>query len=279
MTHHGRARARKFGDWAINALILVFALAPIAWGLSTSLKRTEKILELPPELIPSEPTLTHYIRLFFEGGISRYIANSLVVSAATVALCLSIGALGGYALARFQFRGKGLVMLIVVSVMSIPIASMIVPTYTLMAQLGLLNSRVGLVLIYTAYQLPMVVWLLYGYFQTIPRELENAAMIDGYSRLAAMRKVLLPLSGPGLVAAGLFVLVFAWNDFVVALVMTSEDAVRTLPVAIYFYLGFYGREWGPLTASAMISIVPVIGIFVVFQRYFMSGMTGGGVKG
>jgi len=135
------------------------------------------------------------------------------------------------------------------------------------------------VLLYTAYQLPLAVWVLYGYFRTIPTEYENAAMVDGYSRLAALRKVVLPLSAPGLIAAGLFTLTFAWNDFVVAVAMNSSDDARTLPVAIYTYLGFFGREWGPLTAAAMVSIVPVIAVFVIFQKYFLSGMTGGGVKG
>jgi ABC-type glycerol-3-phosphate transport system permease component len=125
----------------------------------------------------------------------------------------------------------------------------------------------------------MTVWILYGYFQTLPEALENAARIDGYGRLAVLRKVVLPLSWPGLIAAGLFVLTFAWNDFVVAVAMTTSENVRTLPVAIYHYLGFFGREWGPLTAAAMVSIVPVVAVFVIFQRYFLSGMTGGGVKG
>ena len=120
-----------------------------------------------------------------------------------------------------------------------------------LAELGLLNTRTALVLLYTAYQLPIVVWVLFGFFQTLPHELERAALIDGYTRFQALIKIVLPLSKTGLVAAGLFVLTFAWNDFVVALVMTSSDEIRTLPIAIYNYLGYYGREWGPLTASAI----------------------------
>lgn len=205
--------------------------------------------------------------------------NSAIVSFFTVALSLTLGALAGYALARFSFRGKALVMFLIVAVMSIPLPSLIVPTFTFLALIGLTNTLLGLVLLYTAYQLPITVWILYAYFRTIPSQLENAAMIDGYTRLQALRKVVLPLSGPGLVAAGLFVVTFAWNDFVVAVAMNSSDEVRTLPVAIYNYLGFFGREWGPLTASAMVSIVPVIVVFIIFQRYFLSGMTGGSVKG
>lgn len=273
-----RILARKTGNAILGAFVAFVALAPILWGLSTSLKKSTDILKIPPEIIPSEPTLEHYVNLV-ENGIFQYIFNSVVVSAATVIGCILIGAMAGYALARFEFRGRGFVMLVIVAVMSIPIASLLVPTYTLIASAGLLNTRLALVLLYVAYQLPIVIWILYAYFETLPIELEHAARIDGYGRLATLRKVMLPLSGPGMVAAGLFVLTFAWNDFVVALVVTSVEEVRTLPVAIYFYLGFFGREWGPLTAAAMVSIVPIIAVFIFFQRYFLSGMTGGSIKG
>lgn len=273
-----RILSRKLSNLVIGVLIAGFALVPILWGLSTSLKKSTDILRIPPEIIPSSPTLEHYVYLF-QTGIGQFIMNSVVVSAATVAVCLAVGAVAGYALARFHFFGRGLVMLVIIAVMSIPIASLLVPTYTLVAAWGLLNTRTALVLLYVAYQLPIVVWILYAYFETLPVELEHAARIDGYGRLATLWKVVLPLSGPGLVAAGLFVLTFAWNDFVVALVITSVEQVRTLPVAIYFYLGFFGREWGPLTAAAMVSIVPIIAVFIFFQKYFLSGMTGGSIKG
>lgn len=279
MSDYMRAvRMRRFMRFAVNSVIVILALAPIAWGLSTSFKPAEDVLKLPPRIVPERVVVDHYATLL-EHDITHYILNSAVVATATVLLCLFIGALSGYSIARFTFRGRALFMLIIITVMSIPLDSLIVPTYTLMANAGLLDTRIGLILLYSAYQLPIVIWLLYGYFLTIPRELDNAAMIDGYSRLEALWKVVLPLSGPGLVAAGLFVVVFAWNDFVVALVMTSSESVRTLPVAVYNYLGFFGRDWGPLTAASMISIVPVIVIFILFQRYFISGMTGGGVKG
>lgn len=273
-----RARLRRGIDVVVIAGICVVALFPIFWGLSTSLKSPTAILEYPPQFLPAEPTLEHY-RQLFTTGIQKYILNSAMVSAVTVFLCVALAALAGYALARFTFRGKGFVLFVIVAVMSIPLPSLMVPTFTFLTLLGLNNTLVGLMLLYTAYQLPLAVWVLYGYFQTIPTEFENAAMIDGYSRLQALRRVVLPLARPGLIAAGLFTLTFAWNDFVVAVAMNSSDDVRTLPVAIYNYLGFFGREWGPLTAAAMVSIVPVIAVFVVFQRYFLSGMTGGGVKG
>jgi multiple sugar transport system permease protein len=272
-----RARMRVLANGIVNAAIVVAALFPILWGLSTSLKSPEAVLRHPPELIPTQPTLENYA-LLFRTGIERYIWNSTIVSAAAVIGSLAIGSLAAHAMARQQFRGKGVLMFSVVALMSIPLPSLLVPTFTFLANLGLLDSRAGLSLLYIAYQLPIVVWILYAYFLSLPVELEHAARIDGYSRLSTLRKVVLPLSGPGLVASGLFVLTFAWNDFVVAVVMVSSEHSKTLPLAIYGYLGFYGREWGPLTASAILSILPVIAVFVLFQRYFLGGMTSGGVK-
>ena len=273
-----RRRNRRALGLIVDVLIAAFALGPILWGLSTSLKPPQAILAYPPEFLPAQPTLEHYA-LLFRTGIHRYVLNSVIVSALSVVLALGLGSLAAYALARLSFRGRATLMFATVALMSIPLPSVLVPTFMLLATIDLTNSLAGLALLYTAYQLPIVVWMLYGYFRSLPIELEHAAMIDGCSRLRTLRKIVLPLSGPGLVAAGLFVLTFAWNDFVVAVVMVSAEEAKTLPVAIYGYLGFYGRDWGPLTAAAMLSIVPVIAVFIAFQRYFLSGMTGGGVKG
>ncbi len=276
--HRRRAAARRLVDGAINATIALLALFPVLWGVSSSLKPADRILEYPPRLIPDAPTLEHYARILRENA-GWFALNSAIVSAATVVATLAIGALAGYALARFAFRGRTTTMIVIVAIMSIPIASLLVPTFTTLSLLRLADTRAGLAMLYTAYQLPMVIWMLYGYFLSLPIELEQAARIDGYSPVQTLRKVVLPLSRPALVAAALFVLVFAWNDFVVAVVMTSSETVRTLPVAIYFYLGFYGREWGPLLAASVLSILPIVAIFVFLQRYFLSGMTGGSVKG
>ena len=274
----GRVRVRRVIDGVVVGTVALFALFPILWGVSTSLKGPRDVVRFPPEFIPSAPTLENYVKVF-EGGILLNAWNSVLVSAGTVLLALSIGLLGAYALARFEFRGKGAWMFMIVAVMSIPLPSLMIPTFGLLNELGLLDSRLGLILLYTAYQLPVVMWMLFGFIRTIPVELELAAMIDGYSRPQILRKIVLPLSRTGLIAAGLFVVTFAWNDFIVALVMTSSKELQTLPIAVYEFIGYFGREWGPLTAAALLSAAPVILIFVVFQRYFLSGMTGGSVKG
>jgi ABC-type glycerol-3-phosphate transport system permease component len=262
----------------VSAIIAVAALFPIFWGLMTSLKPSHDILEFPPRLLPSSVTFDHYVAIF-KAGVLGYLWNSVLVSAATVVLCIGIGALAAYALARLEFVGKRVVLVAIISVMSIPVASLLIPTYTLIAEVGLVNTRIGLILVYSAYQLPIVVWILTAYYQSLPIELEWSAMMDGYSRFQALWKVMLPLSRPGLIAAGLFVVVFAWNDFVVAVTLLSSEENRTLPIGIYNFLGFYGREWGPLLAASMVSTIPLLVIFVAMQRYFMAGMTSGSVKG
>lgn len=273
-----RMVVRKATAFAVNALIVIFALFPIAWGLSSSLKPVDAILQYPPRLVPETFTLEHYIRIFRDDA-GYYIFNSVIVTAFAIVFSLVAGALGAYALARFRFAGRGLAMVFIVGVMSIPIASLLVPTFSTLSILGLLNTRTGLVLLYTAYQLPIVIWTLYAYFLSLPVQLEQAARIDGYGAMQVLWRIVLPLSKPGLVAAALFVAVFSWNDFVVAVTMTSSESVRTLPVAIYNYLGFYGREWGPLLAASITSIIPIVAVFLFLQRYFVSGLTGGGVKG
>jgi multiple sugar transport system permease protein len=273
-----RALARRLGMTAVNLVIAFVALFPIVWGLSSSLKPPDQIVEYPPRLFPTTPTLEHYVRIFRDNA-GYFIMNSTIISVGAVALSLAAGALAAYAMARFEFRGRQASLVVIVAIMSIPIASLLVPTFTLLSTIGLLDTRLGLVLLYTAYQLPIVVWMLYGYFLTLPIEIEHAARIDGCSPLRTLWKVVLPLSRPALIAAALFVVVFSWNDFVVAVTMTSTERARTLPVAIYFYLGFYGREWGPLLAASIVSIVPIIAVFVFLQRYFVAGMTGGSVKG
>lgn len=272
-----RSLARRAITWALNLIILAVALGPILWGLSTSLKPTQAILRYPPQIIPETTTFEHYLFLF-ETGIGRPILNSVIVSVGSVLLCLVVGCIAAYALARIRFRGSAFLLFGTMALMSIPLPSLLVPTFTLLANAGLTNSLIGLTLLYTAYQLPIVVWIMYSFILSLPIELEHAAMIDGYSRGEILRKIVLPLSGPGLVASGLFVLTFSWNDFVVAVAMNSSEATKTLPVAIYGYLGFFGRDWGPLTAAAMVSIVPVIVVFLFFQRFFLSGMTSGSVK-
>ncbi|MCC7275978.1 MAG: carbohydrate ABC transporter permease [Alphaproteobacteria bacterium] len=262
----------------VSLAIAGAALFPILFGLATSLKPSAEIAAYPPTLLPAAPTLAHYREIFASGTLG-YVWNSLFVSVATVVLCLGVGALAAYPLARFRFRGKSAIMVLIVVVMSVPVASLLIPTYTLVADVGLVNTHLGLILVYSAYQLPIVIWILAAYYQSLPEELEWSALIDGYSRLETLWKIVLPLARPGMIAATLFVVTFAWNDFVVAVTLLSSEEKRTLPIGIYNFLGFYGREWGPLLASAMVATLPILVLFVFLQRYFLAGMTGGSVKG
>lgn len=273
---------RELATRALRLLVSLFiaavALFPILFGLSSSFKDPREIIRFPPSLLPESATLENYFAIW-NAGIAGFLTNSLVVSALTVLLCVALGAPAAYALARYRFAGRAGIVGVIIAVMSIPVASLLIPTYTLIADIGLMNTHSGLVLVYTAYQLPIAIWILAAYFQSLPEELEWSAMMDGYSRFQTLWRVVLPLSRPGLVAAVLFIVVFAWNDFVVAVTLLSSEEKRTLPIAIYNFLGFYGREWGPLLASAMVATLPILVLFILLQRYFVAGMTGGGVKG
>ncbi|MCR6671291.1 carbohydrate ABC transporter permease [Devosia ginsengisoli] len=273
-----RATVQKMVNVIVSVIVTVIVLFPILWGLSTSLKSTDRILKVPPDVVPNPPVLDHYYSIF-ERGLGRYLFNTVVVSSITVLVVLLLGFMAAYALARMEFRAKRAITTGLLIIMSIPLASLLVPTFTLLANLNLLDTRTGLVLLYTTYELPLTIWLISNYIKTIPESFEHAALIDGYSRGAVMRKVTLPLAMPVVIASSLFTLTFAWNDFIVAVTMNASEGIKTLPVGIYNFLGIFSREWGPLTAAAMISIIPIVIIFVVFQRYFVSGLTGGGAKG
>jgi len=260
--------------------IAFLMLFPILWALSTSLKDIREILAIPPHLIPHEPTMANYQRLVRgDVGIVHNIRNSLFYSISAVFLTLVFGSLAAYAFARLQFAAKDLLLIVVVSCMTIPLMATLTPTYFYLTWLKLVDRWYTLILIYWAHNLPLAIWLLRGFFQSIPTDMEKAALVDGYSRVESFYKVLLPLSRPGLITVALFVFLGAWNDYIVSLTMIKNPALRTLSVAIESYLGEFGREWGPLTAAAIVAIVPVVVLFVLFRNYFLGGLTSGAVKG
>jgi multiple sugar transport system permease protein len=262
---------------AVTVISFVF-LAPVFWGISTSLKEAKDIIAVPPQLIPLRPTLENYDTLV-KNNVLLYLKNSLLNSSLTVLLVIGVGSLVSYGFARFDFPGKSLLLVIVICTMTIPTMCLLIPSFYLFAQLNAVNKWFTLILFYSAHNLPFAIWLMKGFFETIPPEMENAAMVDGYTRVQAMYKVLLPLTKPGLITAALFTFLAAWNDYIVAVTMTSADSLRTLPVAMQFYLGYWGRQWGPLTGAAMISVVPAIVLFLLFRDYFVGGLVSGAVKG
>lgn len=262
-----------------SALILL-ALAcvlPIAVMFFTSLKQQTQLFQTGLSFFFT-PTLENYREVLGEGNFRSYLGNSLVVGLASTAITLVLGCMAAYGLVRFRFRGREAVAYTTLLLRSVPLAVLAVPVFLIWGQAGLVNSLGGLVLLYVAVNLPFTIWLLYGFIQQVPVELEEAAAIDGCGPLAVFWRVVLPLIKPGLAAAAIFTFRIAWNEFILALVLTDR-ATRTLPVAASLYITDIGVDWGKIMAlGSLIAIPPLIFTFVA-ARQIITGLTAGAVKG
>ncbi len=255
--------------YGVLGLMAGLSLFPILWGVLTSIKAPGDLVTYPPRWIPRSATFVHYTEVFLNSNMARYFANSTLVSALTILLTLLIASHGGYAASRGRFRGKHALLFVILATIMIPGISVLVPLYTYLA----------LVLIYTAWQVPTVLWFMQGFFDAISPELEEAAQVDGCSALQAMYRVILPLTQPGLAAAAILVFVYVWNEFIIALTMSTADNMRMIPVGLYFYISQFGVEWGKLMAAVTVAIVPIIVLFIILQRRFIQGLTSGAIKG
>jgi ABC-type glycerol-3-phosphate transport system permease component len=260
------------------ASAIVLALLPFAWALLTSLKLEHQIYAYPPEVIPNPVTLDNYAGEFV-GGLAQGLFNSAFVSFFAVILTVSAASLAAYPLARLRFRGSQLVLFMIIAPMMIPGLVNLVPTYLILAALGLLDTYLGLILLYWVGSLPIAVWILRGFFQTVPRELEEAAVVDGCSRLQVLTRIMLPVSRPALVTVALLAFLQAWNDFIIASIITTSAEMRTAQIFLYANIGDVEVNWGGLMAAALVVSLPVVLLFLFLQRSFISGLTAGAVKG
>lgn len=250
-------------------------LAPFLWTLSTSLKTSQEILSYPPRLIPLHVTFQNYIEVMTQGGFSRYVLNSVVVSTCSVVLTVIASLFAGYAAARFEFPGKELMMFLILAGMAIGRFANVIPLYFLSIKMGLFDTYAILIISNAAFIIPLTTWLMQAYFKTIPRELEEAGKIDGCNSWSAFWRVLVPVMKPAIVAGIVISMANAWNEFILALTLTRTPEMRTLSVALNFFLTEYGVQWGELSAAAMISILPILIVFFLLQRYFIQGLTAG----
>jgi ABC-type glycerol-3-phosphate transport system permease component len=260
-------------------VLLAIGAFPLVWMLSTSLKPSGEIFATPPTLVPHAVTFENFTRLFAETSFLTYFWNSVAVSLATVLLTLAVSSLGAYGLTRFVFPGRETVAgLILMTYMFAPIM-IIIPFYILVRQLGLVNTHTALVLSYSTFCLPFCLWLLRSFFEGIPLELEEAALVDGASTARAVWYVVLPLALPGIIAAGIFTFILAWNDFLFALVLITSEELKTLPVGVNDLFNATIVDWGMIMAAGVMITVPTVAFFVAVQRYLIQGWGAGGVKG
>ncbi|TKT75812.1 carbohydrate ABC transporter permease [Aquamicrobium sp. LC103] len=259
-------------------LAAIVALGPILWAVSTSFKSTNRIFAVPPEIVPQIPTTQHYSKLAAE-GVQWAFLNSTGYAVLAVLIALILGSIAGYALTRYPVAGKPAILLVFLGAMAVPGFAVLLPTQMLATGLGLYNTWAILPIIYAGHILPFAVWVTRSHFATIPRELEQAAEIDGYSRAEAVWKIVLPGAKPALLAAATFGFLHCWNDYVTGSTMVDSPNLRTLQVALIFFQGFHGRDWGALMAGVVIATIPPVLIFLLFRKFLIGGFADGSIKG
>jgi trehalose/maltose transport system permease protein len=266
--------------WPLVALAtLVLASAfPFYWAIVASFTPEARLFQ-DPSLFPTQPVLEHYRALFNERNFWLPIRNSVIVAGTTTAFCVTIGALCAYALARLQFPGRTALLGFILAVGMFPQISVVSPLYLLLRELRLINTYPGLVLPYLTFAMPLTVWLLVGFFRQLPGELEEAAMVDGASRLRAFWEVIVPLAVPGIATTAILTFVYSWNEFLFALSFTLGPERQTVPVAIALFRGQYQVPWGQILAAAVVATAPVTLLVLAFQRRIVQGLTAGAVKG
>jgi ABC-type glycerol-3-phosphate transport system permease component len=274
----GPGRAERWGPRLVLGVLVVLIAFPFYWAIVASLS-PEAALFSEPSLWPRTLTVEHYRALFAERAFWVPIRNSLVVAGATTLLCVSAGALAAYALARFAFRGRAAVLGFILAVTMFPQISIVSPLYLLLRSLRLINTYPGLVLPYMTFAMPLTVWLLVGFFRQLPRDLEEAALVDGATRWQSFTRVILPLAVPGLATTAILTFIYCWNEFLFALAFTLGPERQTVPVAIALFRGQYQVPWGEILAAAVVATAPVTAVVLAFQRRIVQGLTAGAVKG
>jgi len=256
------------------AVLLGFFLFPFLWMVLSSLKTNVEVTAFPP-LWLFRPTFQNYVDVFAKNPFFSYMLNSTIIAVAAVAIGLLCGLPAAYTMARHRQTTLGALFLIL---RILPGIAFLVPLFVIYRELGLINTLSGIVLAHIIIVLPLVIWIMAGFFQDIPRELEEAALIDGCTRVGTFVRIVLPLSKPGLVAAGILSFIASWNNFIFVLILGGKDTV-TLPMAVYSFVSFEDVNWGGLTAAATVITVPILVLSLIVQRYLVGGLTMGAVKG
>ena len=265
--------------YLVMVVVIIFSIAPILWTIITSLKPEVDIVTSELQYLPKNITFDNYVAIWNRSGYPRLIGNSAQVTVITLIICMMIGTLAAYGFSRYQFRGRTQLLLVYLIIRMFPVVLMIVPLWIMMRFFGLLNTHFGLAVVYTTFLLPVCIWMMKGFFDAIPPELEDAARIDGCTRLSALFRVVLPLARGGLIATAVFIGIGAWNEYLFALMFTNSQNSQTWPVGLALMVGEFQLPWGALSAGGVISVIPVIILFGIVQQSLVRGLTAGAVKG
>jgi multiple sugar transport system permease protein len=265
--------------WLSVAAIVIFCLFPFYWLINISLKTGNDLLS--SALFPPNPSLKNYQNVFENPDFTAALRNSAVVALSTTVLALTVGSFCAYALARLRLRGKFVILAIVLTISTFPQIAIAAPLFKLWSDIGLFNTWLGLIIPYLTFALPLSVYILVSFFKEIPRDLEEAALVDGATHFQAFRKVVVPLAAPGLATAGILTFIGAWNEFLLAVTLTSSSKARTVPAAIAFFTGATEHEvaYGSISAASVVISVPLILLVLFFQKRIVAGLTAGAVKG
>ena len=278
-------RTRKIGLNLLGALVALITLFPILWMVSTAFKPSQEIYSLTPSLLPSHPTLGNFSQVISGqasgiGTVWLFFRNSLIVTLVAVLISSLVSLLASVAVARFSFRFRATFLIMLLIVQMIPGQALIIGLYREFEQLNLLQNLLGLIVVYAAQALPVSIWMLRNFVATVPRELEEAAAIDGASAVKIFWRILLPLVAPGLVATSIFAFITAYNEFIVALTFLAQaHSTYTLPIYVTYFFGRGGAEWGPIMAASTMYTIPVVIVFLIIRRRLVGGLVAGAVKG
>lgn len=273
---------KKTTKFLVSVLLIlggIFAGFPILWMFSSSLKSNSAIFSWPPKFFDGASSLDSYIAVIMNSEKVRFFVNSYIVATCVVLLTLFVGILAAYAFSRFDFPGKGLFNSLIISVQAIPPIVLLIPYMGLIVAMKLFNTYFALILTYLVTTLPYCILMMTGYFNTLPKELDEAVMIDGGSRWKALWMVIVPVSIPGMLSVGMYTFMQAWNEYLFALALTQTTNMRTVPVGINLLMGQHGYDWSQMMAMSVLGSIPVLIMFIFFQKYFIAGMSSGGVKG
>lgn len=279
MSRRTRRRINAIVVHALGVLATFLMVAPLTWVVTTSLRPIEDIVVFPPRIIPKRLTVQPYVDMWDQAPLFKFLTNSVIVSFAATAIVLVLSILAAYAFVRFRFRGARLLLTFVLVSQSLPGASILLPIFRIVLELGMIDTRQGLVLVYTGFITPFCTWLLIGYFRSIPTELQDAALVDGASNLQVLFRIVVPLALPAIVAVATFAFLAAWNEFLFGFILTRNEAPTIAVGLVTGYFSQYVNLWNQVSAASIVFSLPPVLLFLLVQRQFISGLTAGAVKG
>jgi multiple sugar transport system permease protein len=272
-----RSKVSTVIRYLIATIVALCFVSPLYWTLMTSFKSYKEAFRIPPIFV-AKPNFDTYVTYFSQSDILRYLSNSIVVTLVSMAVSVSVGVIAAYGLSRLKIRGGELIAFFLLASRFVPQISTVIPLYLLFRRIGLYDTRLGLMILYTAMNIPYVVWMMRGFFKEIPIEVEESAWIDGCSRLRGFSRIVLPMARPGLAATAVLTMMFSWNEFLYALILTGPRS-KTLPLSIAVFMGELGIEWNAMAAAAMAIMLPAMIFSIFMQKQLARGLTFGAVKG